>query len=107
VTSRGTAPVWRLIVTQLEGPPANSRRRSSTSTGLGTSTNSLQDLRDIFASHHADYELLAPPGCQQYYTDLSGTIRSFNFQTSVTSNYMPDLSYNICIKSATSASMIE
>ncbi|XP_033153875.1 uncharacterized protein LOC117136879 [Drosophila mauritiana] len=107
VTSRGTAPVWRLIVTQLEGPPANSRRRSSTSSGLGTSTNSLQDLRDIFASHHADYELLAPPGCQQYYTDLSGTIRSFNFQTSVTSNYMPDLSYNICIKSATTASMIE
>ncbi|XP_017000993.2 uncharacterized protein [Drosophila takahashii] len=107
VTSRGTAPAWRLIVTQLEGPPPSSRRRSSTSAGLGTSTNSLQDLRDIFATHHADYELLAPPGCQQYYTDSSGTIRSFNFQTSVTSNYMPDLSYNICIKSATSASMIE
>ncbi|XP_017077046.2 uncharacterized protein LOC108111916 [Drosophila eugracilis] len=107
ITSRGTAPVWRLIVTQLEGPPANSKRRSSTSSGLGTSTNSLQDLRDIFATHHADYELLAPPGCQQYFTDLTGTIRSFNYQTSVVSNYMPDLSYNICIKSSTSASMIE
>ncbi|KAH8284872.1 hypothetical protein KR054_002087 [Drosophila jambulina] len=108
VPSKSSGTVWRLIVTQLEGPPANSRRRSSSTSGaFGASTNSLQDLRDIFASHHADYELLAPTGCQQYYTELSNTIRSFNFQTAVTSNYMPNLNYNICIKSAPSASMIE
>lgn len=107
VPSKSTGTNWRLIVTQLEGPPISSRRRLTTTAGFGASTNSLQDLRDIFASHHADYELLAPPGCQQYYTGLTGTIRSFNFQSAVTSNYMPDLSYNICIQSSTSASMIE
>ncbi|KAH8402460.1 hypothetical protein KR009_012045 [Drosophila setifemur] len=109
VPSRASGTIWRLIVTQLEGPPVGSKRRSSTTAGFGASTNSLQDLRDIFATHHADYELLAPAGCEQYYTELSGTIRSFNYRSSTlgTSNYMPDLSYNICIKSAPSASMIE
>ncbi|KAH8407629.1 hypothetical protein KR222_008258, partial [Zaprionus bogoriensis] len=107
--SRWAQTSWRLIVTQLEGPPAGSKRRSSTLSGLAGGTNSLQDIRSIFASHHADYELLAPAGCQQYYTELTGSIRSFNYQASVGTSYpyMPDLSYTICIKSTASASMIE
>ncbi|XP_033251855.1 uncharacterized protein LOC117190984 [Drosophila miranda] len=107
VPTRWTGTNWRLIVTQLEGPAASTKRRSSAASSFAGSTNTLQDLRSIFASHHADYELLAPAGCQQYYTDLTGTIRSFNYQAMIGSNYMPDLNYNICIKSVASASMIE
>ncbi|KAM8712924.1 hypothetical protein ACLKA7_013282 [Drosophila subpalustris] len=98
---------WRLIVTQLEGPQATTRRRLTTFGGLGGNSNSLQDLRNIFASHHADYDLLAPDGCHQYYTELTGNIRSFNFQPALGYPYMPETSYTICIKSTPSASMIE
>ncbi|EDW79805.2 uncharacterized protein Dwil_GK17983 [Drosophila willistoni] len=104
VGTRQTAPSWRLIVTQLEAPMASSKRKSSVS---GVSTNTLQDLRNIFASHHADYDLLAPAGCQQYYTESTGTIRSFNYQASLDYNYMPSLSYTICIKSVPTTSVIE
>lgn len=103
VPTRWAQTSWRLIVTQLEAPQLSNKRRSS----LKGSTNSLQDLRNIFASHHADYDLLAPAGCQQFYTELSGTIRSFNYQPASGYPYLPDLSYTICIKSTTSASMIE
>ncbi|EDW01768.1 uncharacterized protein LOC6559151 [Drosophila grimshawi] len=98
---------WRLIVTQVEGPQTTSKRRSSLLGGFAGSTNSLQDLRGIFASHHADYDLLAPAGCEQYYTELTGTIRSFNYQPAMGTVYIPDTSYTICIKSTPSASMIE
>ncbi|EDW08662.1 uncharacterized protein LOC6578824 [Drosophila mojavensis] len=107
VPSRWQQSNWRLIVTQLEAPQASSKRKTSMLGGLGGSGNSLQDLRSIFASHHADYELLAPAGCQQYYTELTGTIRSFNYQPTMGSVYMPETSYTICIKSTPSASMIE
>ncbi|XP_022228595.2 uncharacterized protein LOC111078297 [Drosophila obscura] len=108
VPTSWTGTNWRLIVTQLEGPAASTKRRSSAASSTFTgSTNTLQDLRNIFASHHADYELLAPAGCQQFYTEPTGTIRSFNYQAMLGSNYMPDLNYNICIKSVASASMIE
>ncbi|XP_034478286.1 uncharacterized protein LOC117784605 [Drosophila innubila] len=103
VPTRWSQTNWRLIVTQLEGPQVSSRRRMTPFGG----SNSLQDLRNIFASHHADYELLAPAGCHQYYTELTGNIRSFNYQPSMGFPYMSDTSYTICIKSTPSASMIE
>ncbi|KAH8391060.1 hypothetical protein KR215_005397 [Drosophila sulfurigaster] len=107
VPTRWTQTNWRLIVTQLEAPQTSSKHRSTTLGNFGASTNSLQDLRNIFASHHADYELLAPAGCQQYYTELTGNIRSFNYQPTLSYPYMPETSYTICIKSTPSASMIE
>ncbi|ALC41128.1 CG17047 [Drosophila busckii] len=101
--TRSQQSSWRLIVTQLEAPQASNKRKQSSFNGV----NGLQDLRNIFASHHADYELLAPSGCQQYYTELSGNIRSFNYRPNMESTYLPDTSYTICIKSIPSASMIE
>ncbi|XP_030368866.1 uncharacterized protein LOC115619970 [Scaptodrosophila lebanonensis] len=105
MASRMTGSSWRLIVTQLEGP--GTVRKTSALSGFGAATNSLQDLRTMFAFHHADYDLLAPAGCQQYYTEPTGTIRSFNHQSTIGTMYMPDTSYTICIKSVATASMIE
>ncbi len=39
----------------------------------------------------------APSGCLQYYTDVSGTIESFNF-ADPSSPYPISLNYAICIK---------
>lgn len=107
VPTRWQQTSWRMIVTQLEAPQANTRRRATAFGGFGGNSNSLQDLRNIFASHHADYDLLAPAGCDQYYTELTGNIRSFNHQPTMGYPYMSDSSYTICIKSTPSASMIE
>ncbi|KAH8371136.1 hypothetical protein KR093_006312, partial [Drosophila rubida] len=107
VPTRWPQTSWRMIVTQLEAPQTTTKRRTSTLGHFGGNSNSLQELRNIFASHHADYELLAPAGCQQYYTEQTGTIRSFNYQPAMGYPYMPDTSYTICIKSTPSASMIE
>ncbi|XP_076272040.1 uncharacterized protein LOC143203671 [Rhynchophorus ferrugineus] len=51
------------------------------------STSSSADIErswNLKVTHIAcDCPTLAPPGCLQYYTDLSGTVRSFNYGTEI------------------------
>ncbi|XP_037955642.1 uncharacterized protein LOC119685439 [Teleopsis dalmanni] len=95
---------WRLIVTQLECPVA--KKRSSSILSFGNQNN-LQDLRTIFSTHHSDWDLLAPIGCDQFYRDSRGTIKSFNYQTSGNTYYMAETNYAICIKPVMGSTMIE
>lgn len=99
--------VWRLVVTQLECP-AQPKKRSQQSFMPFVNSNNLQSLRTIFTSHsNADLDLLAPPGCHQYYTKPTGTIKSFNFKPDGSTYYIKEMSYVICIKPSGGANMIE
>ena len=103
--NRWVSSIWRLVVTQLECPAQPKKRTQSFMPFV--SGNNLQNLRTIFSSHHnGDLDMLAPPGCHQYYTQPSGNIKSFNFKDDTTF-YLPSMNYVICIKSTAGANMIE
>lgn len=104
--NRWPSSIWNLVITQLECPAQPKKRTQSFMPFV--SGNNLQNLRTIFSSHHGggDLELLAPPGCHQYYTQPSGSIKSFNFKDDTTL-YLPNMNYVICIKPAGGANMIE
>lgn len=85
---------WKIQVTQLECPQTDSANKP----GLFTipRRTSLNDLRKMFAPKSNDAEMIAPPGCDQYYTEQSRTIKSFNYK--VGGQYPFNLHYTICIK---------
>lgn len=102
---------WRLVITQLECPV--SKRRSQQQQQQLTfmpfvNGNNLPNLRTIFSSHHNnDFDLLAPPGCHQYFTQPMGTIKTFNYKDDGSTYYLPGMNYVICIKPSSGATMIE
>ncbi|XP_055379650.1 uncharacterized protein LOC129610892, partial [Condylostylus longicornis] len=59
----------------------------------------LPDLRTLFLrpNYYADVDLLAPPGCLQYFTKRQGTFESFNFNMGK-GPYMSNMRYGICFK---------
>ncbi|XP_061401825.1 uncharacterized protein LOC133337631 [Musca vetustissima] len=103
---------WRMVITQLECPAAKKRHQQQQPQQQSfmpfVNANNLPNLRSIFSSHHnGDLELLAPPGCHQYFTQPMGTIKSFNFKDDASTYYLPNMNYVICIKPTSGASMIE
>lgn len=104
--SRWASSVWRLLVTQLECP-AKPKKRSQSFMPF-VNGNNLQNLRTIFTSHsNADLDLLAPHGCHQYYTQMTGDMKTFNYKADGSSYYLPNMNYVICIKPTVGANMIE
>ncbi|KAI8118133.1 hypothetical protein FF38_09714 [Lucilia cuprina] len=104
--NRWSASIWRLVVTQLECPAQPKKRAQSFMPFVNG--NNLQNLRTIFTSHsNADLELLAPHGCHQYYTQLTGSIKSFNYKPDGSTYYLPNMNYVICIKPTGGVNMIE
>ncbi|XP_075167945.1 uncharacterized protein LOC142240117 [Haematobia irritans] len=96
---------WRLVITQLECPAIKKRSQSFMPFVNG---KNLPSLRNIFSSHHGnDMDLLAPPGCHQYFTRMTDTIKSFNFKEDGTAYYLPNMNYVICIRPIPGATMIE
>ncbi|XP_036347599.1 uncharacterized protein LOC118756976 [Rhagoletis pomonella] len=92
---------WYLVVTQLECPAAKKRVGNGVLLPFMGQTN-LQDLRTIFSTKHSDLDLLAPPGCLQYFRDPAGQIKSFG-----SDYYLADMKYTICIKPLPGTTMIE
>uniref|UniRef100_A0A0K8VXW4 CUB domain-containing protein n=1 Tax=Bactrocera latifrons TaxID=174628 RepID=A0A0K8VXW4_BACLA len=93
---------WNLIVTQLECPQPKKRFGASSMVMPFMGQTNLQDLRKIFSAKHSDWELLAPPGCSQYFRQPTGTIKSFG-----DIYYMENLHYTICIRPLPGPSVIE
>ncbi|KDR12057.1 uncharacterized protein LOC110836571 [Zootermopsis nevadensis] len=52
-------------------------------------------------------ELVAPNGCLQYHTDLSGNIRSFNYDPADSGHYQSNLDYAICIQRSPNTCRVE
>ncbi|XP_013110089.2 uncharacterized protein LOC106088922 [Stomoxys calcitrans] len=96
---------WRIVITQLECPVLRKRAQSFMPFVSG---KNLPNLRTMFSSHQGDdRDLIAPPGCHQYFTKMADTIRSFNFNEDGTAYYLPNLNYVICIRPSPGATMIE
>lgn len=50
---------------------------------------------------------VAPHGCLQYHTDLSGNIRSFNYDPADGGHYQSNLEYAICIQRSPNTCRVE
>ncbi|XP_067633959.1 uncharacterized protein [Eurosta solidaginis] len=98
---------WHLVVDQLVCPPSPSHMGDSLPPILSSMVNNLLDMRNIFSRFINDLELLAPFGCDQYYTQPSGLIKSFNYRDGVNTQYMSNLKYTICIKQLPEVESIE
>ncbi|XP_053967379.1 uncharacterized protein LOC128868859, partial [Anastrepha ludens] len=98
---------WHLIVEQLECPPAGSHLGDGLPPLISGVVNNLLDMRNLFSRFINDLDLLAPIGCDQYYTQPSGVIKSFNYRDGISTHYMTHLKYTICIKSTKGANEIE
>ncbi|KAK4884765.1 hypothetical protein RN001_001036 [Aquatica leii] len=79
ILNRVATNTWTIKITQLHCPGTN-----------------VFNLRNQLPSISRDYALLAPEGCSQYYTEPTGTFRSFGFNTG--SMYSRPLRYTICFK---------
>lgn len=104
---RWTSSKWHLVVTQLECPSHKRLGQRLLEDGLG---GLLVDGRSMLNGKSAienDWELLAPTGCDQYYTKASGTIKSFNFKADGSSRYPPNMKYTMCIKAVNGATIVE
>uniref|UniRef100_A0A1I8NRK2 CUB domain-containing protein n=1 Tax=Stomoxys calcitrans TaxID=35570 RepID=A0A1I8NRK2_STOCA len=105
---------WNLVVTQLECSKANKRMSFSSLWNMGDNMG-LQNMRTLFTAPtfakticpKVNEDILAPAGCNQYYTQPTGTIRSFNYQENAASYYLPNMNYVVCIKAGPDATMIE
>uniref|UniRef100_A0A1B0BFM7 CUB domain-containing protein n=1 Tax=Glossina palpalis gambiensis TaxID=67801 RepID=A0A1B0BFM7_9MUSC len=106
---------WHLIVTQLQCPRKNENKKRSPSYMPFINSNNLENLRTIFTipynsnSKNAldDIDLLAPLGCNQYFTQSEGQIKSFNYKSDGSGYYLSKMNYVICIKPVKSANMIQ
>lgn len=97
---RSSANRWHLVVTQLECPLVRSSRT------LGrTFMQIINESLEPFVAN--DLDKLAPLGCNQYYTQLTGNIKSFNYKSDAgLSYYPPNMNYVICIKPTAAAMQI-
>ncbi|XP_039952977.1 uncharacterized protein LOC120769973 [Bactrocera tryoni] len=105
--SRSAQANWHLIVEQLECPPAPSYVADGLPPLIGGMIKDLLDLRNVFSRFISDMDLLAPAGCDQYYTEPSGIIKSFNYRDGINTYYMTNMKYTICIKQTMTANAIE
>lgn len=90
-----TTAKWNIQVTQLECPEPASQSKLSFLTIPRQST--LRDLRRMFTLKSSEVDEIAPAGCDQYYTQKKGNIRSFNYQNGL-GQYPQNLHYTICVK---------
>lgn len=51
--------------------------------------------------------VVAPIGCLQYHTDLTGNIRSFNYDPADGGHYQSNLDYAICIQRSPNTCRVE
>ena len=67
-------------------------------TGVGSLYNRQFDMRITFIHCQSPYR--SPPNCLQYYFDLNGEFRSFNFDyyNQVNARYLKNLDYAICFR---------
>ncbi|XP_017781890.1 PREDICTED: uncharacterized protein LOC108566497 [Nicrophorus vespilloides] len=82
------SPRWNIKVTQLECPSRDKKF-------------ALQHKKDTNNRPAEDFHKLAPEGCLQYFTEPSGTIQSFGYESSKMSMITAQ-DYAICFKRSTS-----
>uniref|UniRef100_A0A1A9V8L7 CUB domain-containing protein n=1 Tax=Glossina austeni TaxID=7395 RepID=A0A1A9V8L7_GLOAU len=105
---------WHLILTQLECPKTSADKKRSPSYMPFINSNNLDNLRTMFTIPYnsnnkntlGDIDLLAPLGCNQYFTQSEGQIKSFNYKPDGSGYYLSKMNYVICIKPVKAAKMI-
>uniref|UniRef100_A0A1A9ZL15 CUB domain-containing protein n=1 Tax=Glossina pallidipes TaxID=7398 RepID=A0A1A9ZL15_GLOPL len=105
---------WHLIVTQLECPKTIEDKKRSPSYMPFINSNNLENLRTMFTIPYnsnnkntlGDIELLAPLGCNQYFTQSEGQVKSFNYKPDGSGYYLSKMNYVICIKPVKASNMI-
>ena len=76
-------------------------------------TSSTPSWRIKVLQYSCDSPVLAPEGCLQYFTGVSGTVSSFNFKTEDNTNnaeypnHIADLNYNICLRRESGCCAVE
>lgn len=96
--------IWSLTITQLECPTTKKRNQLQ----IPFFNGNLRTFFGMDADPVGDVDVLAPPGCNQYFAQTTGVIKSFNFVANdMSSFYLPNMNYVICIKSPPEATMIE
>lgn len=96
----GTLEGQHVIYTPITNFPA----RLSVVLDTNTVTSSSTSWRMKVLQYSCDSPVLAPDGCLQYFTGISGNVSSFNFKTEDNANtatypnHIADLNYNICLR---------
>ena len=100
----GTLDGQHVIYTPITNFPARLSVVLSTDTGASSS----RSWRVKVLQYSCDSPVLAPEGCLQYYTGISGNVSSFNFKTGDNTNpdnanndwpnHISNLNYNICLR---------
>ena len=76
-------------------------------------TSSTSSWRIKVLQYNCDSPVLAPEGCLQYFTGVSGNVSSFNFKTNDNTNnaewpnHIADLNYNICLRRESGCCAVE
>ena len=90
-------------------PITNFPARLSVVLSTDTASSSSRSWRVKVLQYSCDSPVLAPEGCLQYYTGISGNVSSFNFKTGLNTNpstdneeswpnHLSNLNYNICLR---------
>ena len=100
----GTLDGQHVIYTPITNFPA----RLSVVLDTDTVTSSSTSWRMKVLQYSCDSPVLAPEGCLQFFTGISGTVSSFNFKTEDNTNpdntasdfpnHIANLNYNICLR---------
>ena len=96
----GTLDGQHVIYTPITNFPA----RLSVVLDSDTVTSSSTSWRMKVLQYSCDSPVLAPEGCLQFFTGISGSVSSFNFKTEDNNNdasypnHIADLNYNICLR---------
>ena len=96
----GTLDGQHVIYTPITNFPA----RLSVVLDTDTVTSSSTSWRMKVLQYSCDSPVLAPEGCLQFFTGISGNVSSFNFKNEDNSNnetfpnHIADLNYNICLR---------
>ena len=85
-------------------PITNFPARLSIVTDQSTTSSATSAWRIKILQYECDSPMLAPDGCLQYYTGISGNVSSFNYKTTENTNdgtypnQISSLNYNICLR---------
>lgn len=102
----GTAQAfWDITITQIECPTAIIPARPVVNGGFGLPNRAATNIANVPKSKNYDLDLIAPPGCDQFFLEEHRRVQSFNYNNGV-GPYPREIEYTICIKRRPDATYI-
>lgn len=96
---------WDITITQIECPTAIIPARPVVNGGFGLPNRAATNIANVPKSKNYDLDLIAPPGCDQFFLEEHRRVQSFNYNNGV-GPYPREIEYTICIKRRPDATYI-